>query len=208
MSGRPRPSCTCSLERGASGLKSAWRSKECLLVPTICTRATRKMLDRATRLAAALSASRSPAHRAKVVRDLIEKIIVEQQTVTIRVRRGALSGRAVVPPSPENLSDGSSRPPAKVSSLLSDGALLTLTRRSERDSNPRSLSPRGRYLRHGECRRGRRGSLEKPLSLFRGTESSNPSQCRYDSLMAPIDVPPVGSLPKPSIMDNSYVLSI
>jgi hypothetical protein len=30
---------TDRLERGASGLKSAWRSKECLLVPTICTRA-------------------------------------------------------------------------------------------------------------------------------------------------------------------------
>jgi len=38
-SGRPRPSGTCSLERGASGLKSARRSKECLLVPTMCTRA-------------------------------------------------------------------------------------------------------------------------------------------------------------------------
>jgi hypothetical protein len=38
-------------------------------------------------------------------------------------------------------------------------------------------------------------------------QSSNPSQCRYDSRMAPTDVPPVGSLPKPSIMDNSYVLS-
>src|SRR5436305_14739950 len=30
---------------------------------------------------------------------------------------------------------------------------------------------------------------------------------RYESLMAPMDVPPVGSLPKPSIMVNSYVLS-
>src|SRR5437868_12967465 len=30
---------------------------------------------------------------------------------------------------------------------------------------------------------------------------------RYESLMAPMDVPPVGSLPKPSIMVNSYILS-
>ena len=64
---------------------------------------TRKMLDRATRLAAALN--RSPAERAKVVRDLIEKVIVEQQTITIRIRRSALSGGAVVPPSSENPSD-------------------------------------------------------------------------------------------------------
>jgi transposase-like protein len=38
-SGRSRPSCTCSLERGALGLKSAQRSKECFLVLGICTRA-------------------------------------------------------------------------------------------------------------------------------------------------------------------------
>src|ERR1700730_3427050 len=49
---------------------------------------TRKMLDRATRLAAALN--RSPAERAKIVRDLIEKVIVDQQTVTISIRRSSL----------------------------------------------------------------------------------------------------------------------
>ena len=64
---------------------------------------TRKMLDRATRLAAALN--RSPAERAKIVRDLIEKVIVDQQTVTISIRRSSLSGGAVVPPSSENPSD-------------------------------------------------------------------------------------------------------
>ena len=64
---------------------------------------TRKMLDRATRLAAALN--RSPAERAKIVRDLIEKVIVDQQTVTIRIRRSSLSGEAIVPPSSENPSD-------------------------------------------------------------------------------------------------------
>src|ERR1700730_9728054 len=41
-SGRSRPSCTCSLERGALGLKSAQRSKECFLVRGICTRAVMK----------------------------------------------------------------------------------------------------------------------------------------------------------------------
>ena len=64
---------------------------------------TRKMLDRATRLAAALN--RSPAERAKVVRELIEKVMVDQQTITIRVRRSSLSGGAVVSPSSEKPSD-------------------------------------------------------------------------------------------------------
>ena len=64
---------------------------------------TRKMLDRATRLAAALN--RSPAERAKVVRDLIEKVVIEENAITIRMRRSALSGGAVVPPSSENPSD-------------------------------------------------------------------------------------------------------
>src|SRR5437016_5588462 len=60
---------------------------------------TRKMLDRATRLAAALN--RSPAERAKVVRDLIEKVVIEVNTIRIRVRRGRVGG-AVMPPSSEN----------------------------------------------------------------------------------------------------------
>src|SRR5207302_3755078 len=45
---------------------------------------TRKMLDRATRLAVALN--RSPAQRGKVIQDLIDKVIVDQQTITIRIR--------------------------------------------------------------------------------------------------------------------------
>src|SRR6266446_10843628 len=51
---------------------------------------TRKMLDRATRLATALN--RSPAQRAKVVRDLIEKVVIGENAITIRIRRCALSG--------------------------------------------------------------------------------------------------------------------
>src|SRR5882762_634886 len=64
---------------------------------------TRKMLDRAIRLAAVLK--RSPAERAKVVRDLIEKVVIEENTITISMRRSSLSGGAVVPPSSENPSD-------------------------------------------------------------------------------------------------------
>src|ERR1700731_823253 len=61
---------------------------------------TRKMLDRAIRLAAVLK--RSPAERAKVVRDLIEKVVIEENAITIRMRCSSLSGGAVVPPSSEN----------------------------------------------------------------------------------------------------------
>src|SRR5438105_342708 len=55
---------------------------------------TRKMLDRATRLAATLK--RSPAERAKVVRDLIEKVVIEENAITMRVRRSPLLGRPVL----------------------------------------------------------------------------------------------------------------
>src|SRR5439155_12758020 len=65
---------------------------------------TRKMLDRATRLAAALNRG-SPAQRAKIVRDLIEKVVIAENTITIRIRRRSLSGGAAVPPSSENPSD-------------------------------------------------------------------------------------------------------
>ena len=51
---------------------------------------TRKMLDRAIRLAAVLK--RSPAERAKVVRDLIEKVVIEENAITIKMRRSSLSG--------------------------------------------------------------------------------------------------------------------
>src|SRR5207237_376619 len=37
--------------------------------------------------------------------DLVEKVIVEQQTITLRIRRSSLSGGAVMPPSSENPSD-------------------------------------------------------------------------------------------------------
>jgi len=64
---------------------------------------TSKMLDRATRFAGALN--RSPAERAKVVRDLIEKVVIEEDAITIRVRRSPLLGGAVMPPASENPSD-------------------------------------------------------------------------------------------------------
>src|SRR5438309_2645624 len=64
---------------------------------------TSKMLDRATRFAAALN--RSPAERARVVRDLIEKVVIEEDAIMIRVRRSPLLGRAVMPPLSKNPGD-------------------------------------------------------------------------------------------------------
>jgi site-specific DNA recombinase len=61
------------------------------------------LLDRATRLAAAFK--RSQADRAKVVRDLIEKVVIGEDAITIRVRLSALSGGAVAPASSANNSD-------------------------------------------------------------------------------------------------------
>ena len=50
----------------------------------------RKLLSRAAGMAAALGGS--PGERAKLVRELIEKIIVDEKTLTIKLRRGLLLG--------------------------------------------------------------------------------------------------------------------
>src|SRR6059058_5566849 len=49
-----------------------------------------KLLNRAARLAAALGGS--PVERAKLVRELVEKIIVDEKTIIIKLQRGALLG--------------------------------------------------------------------------------------------------------------------
>jgi hypothetical protein len=50
----------------------------------------RKLLSRAASMAAALGGS--PAERAKLVRELVEKIIVDEKTLTIKLRRDLLLG--------------------------------------------------------------------------------------------------------------------
>ena len=50
----------------------------------------RKLLGRAARFAAALRSS--PAERAKLVRELVEKVIFEENRIVIKMRRGALLG--------------------------------------------------------------------------------------------------------------------
>ena len=53
----------------------------------------RKLLSRAGRMAAALGGS--SGERAKTVRELVEKVIVNEKTLIIKMRRGALLGRDV-----------------------------------------------------------------------------------------------------------------
>jgi DNA invertase Pin-like site-specific DNA recombinase len=53
----------------------------------------RKMLGRAARLAATFSGS--PRDRTKLVRGLVEKVIVHEQSIVIKIRPGALLGRDV-----------------------------------------------------------------------------------------------------------------
>jgi DNA invertase Pin-like site-specific DNA recombinase len=50
----------------------------------------RRLLSRAVRIAAVLVGS--AGERAKLVRELVEKIIVDEKTITIKLRRGPLSG--------------------------------------------------------------------------------------------------------------------
>jgi hypothetical protein len=53
----------------------------------------RKLLGRAARLAAALGGS--PGERAKLVRQLVEKIIVDEKAIIIKLRRGFVLGEDV-----------------------------------------------------------------------------------------------------------------
>src|SRR5207302_11422907 len=63
----------------------------------------RKLLSRAARMAAALGGS--PWERATLVRELVEKIIVEEKTIIIKLRRGLLLGEDVASSASEAASD-------------------------------------------------------------------------------------------------------
>jgi DNA invertase Pin-like site-specific DNA recombinase len=53
----------------------------------------RKLLGRAARMAAALSGS--PGERAKLVREFVEKIVIDEKTIIIKLRRGLLGGEVL-----------------------------------------------------------------------------------------------------------------
>src|SRR5271169_4821177 len=63
----------------------------------------RKLLSRAACMAAALSGS--PGERAKLVSELVEKIIVDERTIIIKLRRGLLLGGDVPSSASEAASD-------------------------------------------------------------------------------------------------------
>src|SRR5882672_4386766 len=63
----------------------------------------RKLLSRAAGMAAALGGS--PGERAKFVRELVEKIIVDEKTIIIKLRRGLLLGEDVASSASEAASD-------------------------------------------------------------------------------------------------------
>src|SRR5438132_4156374 len=63
----------------------------------------RKLLGRVARMAAALSGS--PGERAKLVHELVEKIIVDEKTIIIKLRRGLLLGGDVPSSASEAASD-------------------------------------------------------------------------------------------------------
>src|SRR5204863_95419 len=64
----------------------------------------RRLLSRAVRMAAVLAGS--AGERAKLVRELVEKIIVDEKTVTIKLRRGPLLGGDVPSCASDERSDG------------------------------------------------------------------------------------------------------
>jgi site-specific DNA recombinase len=63
----------------------------------------RQLLSRTARMAAALGGS--PGERAKLVRELVEKIIVDEKTIIIKLRRGLLLGGDVPSSASEAASD-------------------------------------------------------------------------------------------------------
>ena len=63
----------------------------------------RKLLSRAARMAAALGGS--PGERAKLVRELVEKITIDEKTIIIKLRRGLLLGEDVASSASEAASD-------------------------------------------------------------------------------------------------------
>ena len=71
-------------------LTSPARLFEGLGAPDMPSDRVRRLLGRAARFAVALRSS--PAERAKIVRELVEKVILEENRIVIKMRRGALLG--------------------------------------------------------------------------------------------------------------------
>ena len=87
----------------ADALTSPARLVERFGAANMPTDQIRKLLSRGARMAAALGGS--PGERTKLVRELVEKIIIDEKTITIKLRRGLLLGGDVASSAPEAASD-------------------------------------------------------------------------------------------------------
>src|SRR5712672_2920661 len=87
----------------ADALTSPARLVELLGAASMPSDQVRKLLSRAASMAAALGGS--PGERAKLVRELVEKIIVDEKTIIIKLRRGLLLGEDVASSASEAASD-------------------------------------------------------------------------------------------------------
>ena len=97
--------------------------------PACPTTKSADLLGRACRLAATLSGS--SGQRTTIVRGLIEKVIVDDHGLTIRVRGGAVLGRAVASPAPDIARDAS----------IEFKAAVAFLRRGDRGGRQTSGSP-------------------------------------------------------------------
>jgi site-specific DNA recombinase len=80
----------CVIRILVDALTSPAKLLERLGTPGMPSEHVRKMLGRAGRLAAALRGS--PTERAKIVRALVEQVIIDEKKIIVKVRRGALLG--------------------------------------------------------------------------------------------------------------------
>ena len=87
----------------ADGLTSPARLVERFGAADMPSDQLRKLLGRAARMAAALGGP--PSERATLVRELVEKIIVDEKTIIIKLRRGLLLGGDVPSSASETASD-------------------------------------------------------------------------------------------------------
>ena len=88
-------------------LTSPARLFEGLGAPDMPSDRVRRLLGRAARFAVTLRSS--PAERAKIVRELVEKVILEENRIVIKMRRGALLGGDVPLGASEQPSDSAGR---------------------------------------------------------------------------------------------------
>jgi len=121
-------------------------------IPAISGDQMRKLLGRAAGLAAALR--RAPEERAKIVRELVEQVIINEKQIVIKLLHGVLLGGEV----PSRASD------APGASTIA-GAFPHGARRAIRDGDGWTPTPRG-DITGGPAEIPRNGKRDRPRSGF------------------------------------------